>query len=181
MVRRPKIEICPFTILVDVNEGAPFRFDQIDHRTKHTPLLVETETMALWSLNRRDVEVKGETFQVGLADYTIRGFEDRIQVERKSLEDLFGTLGHRRKRFEAEVKRLHEDCQFASIVVEGSWAQIYRWRGHGAHYRSVLMTISAWQQRDPRVHWNLYPSRAAAEKMTFRMLERFWLDQQEAN
>ena len=35
-------------------------------------------------------------------DYTIAGLEDVVVVERKSIKDLFGTLGQHRDRFEAE-------------------------------------------------------------------------------
>ena len=169
--------ICPFTIVIDSNEGAPYPFQGLKERgPRKRDLIVAIRRQALWAMDRRDVEIKGETFNVGLADYTIEGFESQIQIERKSLSDLFGTLGQRRNKFEAEIKRLHEDCEYAEVVVEGDWPAILRFKDHGPNPQSVIGTIKAWQQRYPKVHWNLYPTRAAAERFVFRTLDRFWRD-----
>ena len=122
---------CPFTIVVDSNEGAPYQFAGMTH--KHSsgaviPFIVSTVKKPLWSTMTRDIRIrKGKhvlTHAVGLADYTILGFEKHIQIERKSLSDLFGTIGARRDRFEAEIKRLHEDCKSAYVIIEADWAQI---------------------------------------------------------
>lgn len=133
----------------------------------------------LWSEQTRIVEVKGQSYTVGLADYTIGGMERQVQIQRKTLPDLFGTLGERRLTFEAEIKRLHEDCQYAEVIIEGDWPAICKWSGHGPCVQSVIGTIKAWQQRYHNVHWNFYPTRSMAEQLTFRTLERFWLDRQQ--
>jgi hypothetical protein len=92
------------------------------------PYVVTTTKMALWAALIRDVRIrKGkhvETHAVGLADYSILGLEKHIQIERKSLSDLFGTIGARRDRFEAEIKRLHEDCKAAYVIIEAGWPEI---------------------------------------------------------
>ena len=166
-------EICPFKVVVDSNESAPYPFNQIKAKNKK-PLLVTCNRMPLWNHERRDVEVKGETHSVGFADYSIAGMESRIAIERKSIDDLFGTLASRRVRFEAEIKRLHEDCESASVIVEGDWSAIMLWKGHGPSPASVFGTIMHWIDRYPNVHWHLCPSRAFAEKVCFRTLEIFW-------
>jgi ERCC4-type nuclease len=171
---------CPFTIIVDSNETAPFPF--AGFTTKGTrknepekiPLIIPTERQALWALNRREVQIKGESYSVGFADYSIKGLEQQVSIERKSVSDLFGTLSSRRGKFEAEICRLHEDCEFAAVIVEGSWPEILVYRETGLNPNSVVGTIVAWMQRYNKVHWVLAPSRAAAERLTFRMLERFW-------
>lgn len=170
------ITVCPFTIVIDSNEGAPYPFEGMTDRRTKRPLIVPIIRRALWSMDQRDVEIKGQSHSIGWADYTIDGMESRIQIERKSVADLFSTLGGRRDRFEAEIKRLHEDCEYAEVAVEGDWQALYRWRGHGPNPQSVIGTIVAWQQRYSGVHWGLYPSRAAAERFVFRKLERFWTD-----
>jgi len=173
------ISVCNFTIVIDSNEGAPYPFQGLQERgPKKRNLVIPISRRAMYQMHQRDVEIKGEVHRVGLADYSLLGFEQQIQIERKSIADLFGTLGQRRNRFEAEIKRLHEDCEYVEVVIEGDWPAIIRHRGHGPNPQSVIGTIKAWQQRYPRVHWNLYPSRAAAERFVFRALERFWLDRQ---
>lgn len=150
------------TVVIDSNEGAPYQFTGI--RSSGKPLVIRTERRALW----RD----------GLADYTLAGHELGIQIERKSVADLFATLGSRRDRFEAEIARLHERVEFSAVVVEGTEADVITWRGNGPLPKSVLGTIDAWEQRYHRVRWWLCCGRAAAEAKTFRALRRFWIEQQ---
>lgn len=179
----------PLTVVIDSNEGAPFPFASFTEkvtrqragvRETHTlPLVIRTERQALWSLNRRDVQIKSETHSVGFADYTIRGHETEFAIERKSIPDLFGTLSARRGRFEAEVKRLHEDCKFAAIVVEGGWQDIVLYRETGMAPSSVTGTITAWMIRYPKVQWILAPGRAGAERIAFRLMEKFWKEVQQ--
>lgn len=176
----PEFDVCEFQVVIDSNESAPYPFQSIKSRKhKDRKLVIPTVRKVLWNWNPREVEdSKGGRHKVGMADYTIEGFEDRIAIERKSIDDLFGTLSSRRDRFEAEIRRLHEDCEFACVVVEGDWSQILTWKGHGPEPSSVWGTVTAWQQRYRNCHWNLYPSRAMAEKACFRILERFWMDRQ---
>lgn len=56
-------------------------------------------------------------------DYGISGLEDIAAIERKSIPDLLGVIGHGRERFDREVKRLLA-YETRAIVVEGSWSSI---------------------------------------------------------
>jgi len=177
---KPTIDICPFKVVVDSNEGGPFPFIGIKSRDhKDRDLIIECVRKPLWCHEPREVEIKGAQHKVGWGDYSIEGYESKLAIERKSIADLFGTLSSRRDRFEAEIKRLHEDCEFAAVIVEGDWSQILTWRGNGPDPKSVHGTITAWQQRYRGTHWILCPSRAFAEKQCFRVMERFWLDRNE--
>lgn len=127
----PEYLTCPFTIIMDSNEGLPFQFQ--GHSRRHSsgkklPLVIQTERQALWAMDQRDVTIsrgkKSETHRVGYADYSIKGLERYIQIERKEIGDLFGTIGGRHSRFEAEIKRLHEDCLVSAVVIEATLAQI---------------------------------------------------------
>lgn len=174
------IDVCPFKVIVDSNESAPFPFVGIKSRQhKDRDLVIEQIRRPLWNHEPRDVEVKSNVHRVGFGDYSIEGYESKFAIERKSVPDLFGTLSSRRDRFEAEIKRLHEDCEFACVIIEGDWPQILNWRGHGPDPKSIHGTIIAWQQRYKGCHWELCPSRAFAEKQAFRLMERFWLDRNE--
>jgi len=71
-------------------------------------------------------------------DYSLDGFEDRVAVERKSLEDFVSTVIRRRERFVRELDRLGR-MEVAGVVVEGDLTQVLRhdYAG-GAHPSSVL-------------------------------------------
>ena len=43
--------------------------------------------------------------------------------------------------------------------------------------KSVFGSIMAWRQRYPAVHWWFCPGRAAAERVAFEILDRFWRNQ----
>lgn len=182
-------EFCPFTVVVDSNESAPYTFLGLEN-SKQRPLIVKTTSKALWSVERKNIEVarvRGKrapkivrfSARVGLADYCIDGHEFGIQIERKSISDLFSTLAGRRERFECEIKRLHDDCDMAYVVIEGDWPDILRYRQSQLSPKSVIGTITAWEQRYANVHWRLCPGRAAAELMTYRILRRWWDDRLE--
>ena len=116
------------------------------------------------------------TLQSG--DYSLEGFENLVACERKSIDDLFSTIAHGRKRFEAELSRLN-GMKYAAVVVEGDWQAIL---ADPPPVRSqlpgkiVFRSVLAWTQRYPNCHWFMMPSRRLAEVTTFRILERFLRD-----
>jgi|ETNvirnome_2_300_1030623.scaffolds.fasta_scaffold00052_43 ERCC4-type nuclease len=79
----------------------------------YTIIIDTREQKPLWNKN---VVVK----KLDVGDYSIEGFEDKIAIERKSLGDLFGTLGGGHKRFKKELERSKSYDYFA-IVIEGSY------------------------------------------------------------
>jgi DNA excision repair protein ERCC-4 len=62
-------------------------------------------------------------------DYSLRGLESVIAIERKSLVDLLGCVGQERDRFHREVLRLLA-YPVRALVVESTWPEIERgqWR-----------------------------------------------------
>ena len=74
-------------------------------------------------------------------DYSLEGWEDRVAVERKTLEDLVGTVIRSRKRFHRELERL-AGFRAACIVVEANLSDILaeRYRS-GAHPNAVLGAV----------------------------------------
>jgi ERCC4-type nuclease len=109
-------------------------------------------------------------------DYSIAGLEDQITVERKSLVDLFGSCGAGRARFEREIERM-ATYRHAAIVCEADWQTIIRCPPARCKLspKSVFASIVAWSQRYG-VHFWPCVNRAFAEKVTYRILERFWRD-----
>lgn len=171
----------PFTILVDTAETNPFAFTGLraDADKLGRPLIVPTR----WQCLGRHPN--------GLGDYSIDGFVGRVHVERKSLEDVHGTvlgwdtesdrekvaLG-RRQRFENELANLAR-IEAPLVVVEATigeclqampeWGVKPKEMNAKIFFRSVL----AYQQ-DYRVPWVFADGRRIAEAATFRFLERFW-------
>lgn len=152
--------LCPFTIVVDSREQKPYAFASIraDARQQNRPV---------------QVPIHGAALPQG--DYSIQGWEDRVAIERKSLADLYSTLGHGRERFGRELARLN-DLWFACVVVEAEWGTVMRHPPFRSELlpKTVYRSILAWMVRYPSVHWCLVPGREFAEVTTFRLLERFW-------
>lgn len=157
---------CSFTVVIDVNETLPFRFD----------LLTDSEGRYI------DVPtVRTPLYTQGLGDYSILGMEHLIQIERKG-DDLPSSLAQRRDEFEGEIRRLSESCEYAAVVVEQPWRSFFEEsHEHGARAKSIFRTVLQWQIAYPGVHWWFCESREMAENVTFRLLERFWwMKQREA-
>jgi len=95
-------------------------------------------------------------------DYSIRGLEHVVAVERKSLADLVACCGRERDRFERELLRLLA-YPVRALVVEASWADVERgdWIGKVTP-KVVLSSVLSWvSQGIPIV---LASDRAGAEK-----------------
>lgn len=61
--------------------------------------------------------------KLAAGDYSLDGFTTEVAVERKTLEDLFGTVGRGRRRFLAELERLRT-YRHAAIVIEATLAEV---------------------------------------------------------
>lgn len=72
-------------------------------------------------LDLSPLRVERDGLQTG--DYSIRGLEDIVSVERKSLPDLLACVGRERERFERELHRLAA-YPVRLLVIESTWATI---------------------------------------------------------
>jgi DNA excision repair protein ERCC-4 len=156
--RKQSVVVWPFTLAVDTREQAPFSFQGFEAREndQRVPLVIPTQLTSL---------------QTG--DYSVSGFESRVAVERKSLEDLYGTLGGGRERFERELERLQE-MDFAAVVVESTWSRVMEGiEGRRITPEAILSSVFSYQQRFRGVHWWMCQNRRDAETATFRILRRF--------
>ena len=139
-------------ILIDSREKTPYTFD-------FAPLVKV---------------VLGQTLKTG--DYTLQGFEDQVIVERKSLVDLFGSCGRNRRRFEAELARM-ADFKHAAVVIESEWSIVLRHPPTRSKLnpKTILYSVIAWEQRYGVFFW-MCPNRSAGERITFRILQRYYND-----
>jgi DNA excision repair protein ERCC-4 len=143
-------------IVVDSREQAPFLFQGNKYR-----------------------EVEAIPGALPTGDYSLPGFENRVAVERKSLDDLVGCLmNSNRDRFERELFRAAPYDLFC-VVVEASMEQI---RNH--QYQSlmkpkaVLQSMAAFQVRY-RVPFAFCGGRAGAEYWTYSLLVKYLRDIEE--
>lgn len=156
--RKQSVAVWPHTLAVDTREQAPFGFQGFEAKEdgKRVPLVIPTQLTSL---------------QTG--DYSVSGFESRVAVERKSLEDLYGTLGGGRERFENELDRLQQ-MEFAAVVVEAPWEKLMDGiEGRMLTPEAVFGSVVSFQQRYRGVHWWICHHRRDAETVTFRILRRF--------
>ena len=137
------------TIVIDTREQKPLRFDNMP---------AERGTLAT-------------------GDYSVKGLEHLIAVERKSLDDLLRCVGRNRDRFKAELQRLRA-FRFRVLVVECSAADIERggtdadvprggWRSR-LQLAHVMGSLAAWTAQYGLPVWMAGDHDAAA-----RFVERF--------
>lgn len=74
--------------------------------------------------------LRTEPATLDTGDYSARGLEQVIRVERKSLGDLVACVGRERERFDREVQRLLA-YPVRILLVESTWTDIEagNWRG----------------------------------------------------
>lgn len=156
-----------FTIAIDSREQHPWTFNHMP------PTKADRD-------RGRQVNVKKQVQYLNEGDYAIVEAPKAVAVERKSLEDLYSTLGSARARFEDEICRLQDGYDFAAVLIESSWwsvinPQVNRenWRSK-LNPRSVYATIISWSHRYPKVHWMPMGSRRMAEITCFEILKKAW-------
>lgn len=77
-------------------------------------------------------------------DYSVKGLESVIALERKSLGDLLSCCGAERQRFERELQRLL-GYQTRAVIVETAWSDLHRgaWRSN-IRPESVVGSVLGW-------------------------------------
>ncbi len=135
-----------FTIIVDSREQCPWEFSP-------------------------NVAPQVATLDAG--DYAPRGMTDRVAIERKSVDDLVGSITTRREPFLACCDRLSR-LDFACIIVEASvedvLAQLYRSRTRPQSVIGTMLAIHA----DFGVPTIWAGSRKNAAHMCEKLLTRLW-------
>lgn len=159
-----QFNVSPFVVAIDSREQAPYTFQGIftGPQSKRIPLIISTDILHLKT-----------------GDYSIVGHESEISIERKSKEDAYGTFGKGRERFERELERLNK-MQYGAVVLEAEWSNMMTIPPQYTKMspKSIDRSIIAWSQRYSNVHWWWRPNRREAEKLTYRILDRWWIDRE---
>ena len=149
--------------------------ESIGLRAKKGPsqmvILCDPREQKVYSFDRFGVRTERVTLPAG--DYSIPGFEDRVAIERKELNDLISCLmGSNRDRFERELAKLRF-YDLSAVVVEATLDDVAKGRYKSemkAH--AALQSIFAFQTRY-RVPFVWAGNRAGAEYATYSLLEKY--------
>lgn len=77
-------------------------------------------------------------------DYSLVGCEARVAIERKSLNDAYGSIGGARERFEREWQALSR-LEYSAVVIESTLAGFLEPPTHSSmNPRSALLSYLAW-------------------------------------
>ena len=137
-------------IIIDTREQRPYTFQQIKPQPK--------------------VVTKG----LKTGDYSLDGLQNKICIERKSLADLFGSVGSGRKRFEREMQRMSK-FDYAALVIESSLAGIFTNPPSRSKMSSkaIFRTLLSWSIKYNVCVWPAW-NREAGEKITYLLLKNFY-------
>lgn len=188
--KRRKRKRC-WGIIVDTREQIPYEFAEtiLENNKPIVPLVshkLESGDYSIFSYSTVCERCGGLGEIAGLwcSDCWATGLDvaecsSQVAVERKSLSDLYGSLGSGRERFEREIVRLNE-LQFAAVVIEATMPEVMKpslvydnWHSQLLP-KSVFGSITAWSIRYPRVHWFAAGSRVHGEFLTYSILEMFF-------
>jgi len=125
-------------------------------------------------------DIKTEIATLKTGDYSILGFENQVCVERKSLSDLFGSLGKGRPRFEREFQRMAK-LHYACLMIECNFMDVFCSppRFAKVHPKSVFRSVIAWSIRyNVHVYWGI--NRELSQKLTLILLQRWWKEYADA-
>lgn len=156
--------VAPFTVIVDTREQHPYRFQGFEPPARYRrkdgtlpPLIVPIEQAALKS-----------------GDYSIKGYEDQVAIERKSLPDAYSTFCWGRERFIRELERLNDLAIYAGVYVEETLINAAKHPPDHTQYtgKSLVHQFTSWEIRYRRVSWRWCEGRAACEFQVYRTLEK---------
>jgi DNA excision repair protein ERCC-4 len=116
----------------------------------HSKVVALVDTREQTPLDLSPLSVESTTLPTG--DYSVKGLESVVAVERKSLDDLLGCVGRERERFDREVQRLLA-YPVRVLVVESTWGEIDlgQWRSKITP-EAVIGSLLAWEAMGLSVH-----------------------------
>lgn len=96
-------------------------------KSKQEPIVILVDTCEKTPLDfapYAEYGVVAERAKLRSGDYSVGGYEHHVFIERKSLNDLVGTLTHGRERFMREMYDRGAYVPCKHLVVESSWNEI---------------------------------------------------------
>ncbi len=117
-------------------------------KPENVTALIDTREQQLLDLS----PLKTEAATLPTGDYSLKGLEHVVAIERKSLDDLLGCVGRDRERFDREVQRLLA-YPVRVLLIEATWAQIElgQWRSK-LKPEAVIGSLLGWQATGLAIH-----------------------------
>ena len=113
-----------------------------------------------------------EVGTLSIGDYSLKGFEDLVAIERKTLNDLIGCLTKDRERFEKELLKGRALDYFA-LIIEASLSDLVNGRYKSKMLpKSAIQSLLAFSVRYRFPIW-LCGNRAYSERVTEGLLTKF--------
>ena len=111
-------------------------------------IIVDKREQTPLSFNIKDISIPTELGTLQTGDYSVKGLESKISVERKSLSDLLGCIGNDRERFERELERISA-FETRALVIESTWEEIEAGNYYKSkvHPNAVIGSLLSWQEK----------------------------------
>ncbi len=119
----------------------------MDLKMEHLTAVVDSREQTPWDLSPMAMETDG----LSVGDYSIKGLESIVAIERKSLADFVGCCGAERDRFQKELDRLR-GWPVSAIVIEANWAdlELGQWRSK-LSAKQVQASFCSWIAQGHRI------------------------------
>lgn len=108
--------------------------EKIRKNLRYEDITAITDTREVYPLDLTPLKSVRKCLKTG--DYSVEGYEQRISIELKELDDFVQCCTASRERFEAELVRMR-DYEHRAIVVKSTWGAISR-----EEYRSQILPQS---------------------------------------
>ncbi len=127
-------------------------------------IVIDSREQRAWQFEN----LPSEPGTLDTGDYSVKGLEHLIAVERKSLDDLLACIGRERDRFKRELQRLRA-YRFRALIIEASYSDLERgeWRSQ-LKPSAVLGSLAAWTAQFELPIWLVGDHESAA-----RLAERY--------
>lgn len=119
--------------------------------------------------------VETEEAHLETGDYTVKNWEHRFAVERKSLDDLATSIGANRNRFEAEIKRAQEFNNFAVVIESDRESAESGDYYSNIHPNALMGTVEKWPWRYDKLEFIWAGDREKAAQECLRLLDKWYL------
>ena len=134
-------------------------------------IIIDTREQTPWEWD--DIPTEVSTLKTG--DYSIKGFENEISIERKKTIELYTVTGRDRERFVRELERL-STFDYAAIIIEGTLKEACtdgETRGSSVSPLAVVASLASWSVRFGITVW-FADNRGSAQKLAQILLEKWY-------
>ena len=135
------------------------------------PVIIDTREQLPYSFDLQKIEIIRKKLASG--DYSLRGYEAHVTIERKTLSDFVASITQNRERFWQEIIRLTTFWR-ACVVIEADFTDILAGRYRSkAHPNAVVGTILC-MNIDYSIPTYFCSDRASAQRFVEGYLIRAW-------